>query len=116
MLRPGRFDRLIYVPEPDEESRLQILQIYTEHIPLAKDVDLTFLSRELKGYSGADIQAICNEAAMNTMRRDERVVIPEDFKKAMDKMGPTITPEMEGWYKSVAQQFRKATKPTTNIA
>ena len=116
LLRPGRFDRLIYIPAPDEGSRKQILQIHTKSIPLAPDVDLIFLARATKGYSGADLQALCNEAAMSTVRRNERVVTVEDFKNATERTGPTITPETENWYKSVVQQFKKPIKPATSIA
>ncbi|UCH37528.1 MAG: CDC48 family AAA ATPase [Candidatus Bathyarchaeota archaeon] len=116
VLRPGRFDRLIYVPAPDEASRQQIFKIHTKNIPLADDVDLTFLSRETKGYSGADIQALCTEAAMNTVRRSDSTVTLNDFKKAMKTVGPTIKPEVESWYKNVAQQFKKPVKPATPIA
>ena len=54
VLRPGRFDRLIYVPEPDEKSRLQILKIYTKGMPISKDVDLNQITIATKYYSGAD--------------------------------------------------------------
>jgi len=59
LLRPGRFDRLIYVPAPDDDSRLQALKIHTKSVPLAKDVDVTSFAKILKGYSGADVQAMC---------------------------------------------------------
>ncbi len=72
LLRPGRFDRLIYVPAPDDGSRTQILQIHTKIMPLASDIDLAFLTKATKGYSGADIQAMCNEAAMNAVRRGDK--------------------------------------------
>lgn len=109
VLRPGRFDRLIYVPAPDEKARLQIFKLYTKDMPLAKDVDLQNLARVTKGYSGADIEALCREAAMNALRKNIEIkeVTPEDFKKVMEKTGPTITPEMESWYQNLAQQFRK---------
>ncbi|RLI36781.1 AAA family ATPase [Candidatus Bathyarchaeota archaeon] len=109
VLRPGRFDRLIYVPEPDEEARLEIFKIHTKNMPLAEDVDLKELARMTKGYSGADISALCREAAMNALRRDINAskVTLEDFKKAMAKIGPSITPDMEKWYKSFMKQIRK---------
>jgi transitional endoplasmic reticulum ATPase len=70
VLRPGRFDRLIYVPEPDEKSRLQILQLYTASMPLAKDVNLEQIALSTKYYSGADLENICREAAIHALRRD----------------------------------------------
>jgi transitional endoplasmic reticulum ATPase len=117
MLRPGRFDRLIYVPPPDEESRLEIFKIYTAEMPLADDVDVQGLARETKGYSGADIVALCREAGMQVLRSsDSTHVSMADFKRAMDVIGPTITSEMEKWYRSVSKQFRKPVPATTPVA
>lgn len=118
VLRPGRFDRLIYVPEPDEKSRLQILKIYTKSMPLAKDVELNALVPVLKDHSGADIEALCREAGMNALRRDEnsKEVTMSDFQAAMKRVGPSITPDMEKWYKSFMQQVRTAQKPGTPVS
>ena len=116
LLRPGRFDKLIYIPAPDEASRVQILRIHTQGMPLASDVDLESLGKGTKGYSGADIQALCSEAAMSAVRRGDKNVYLDDFRKTMDKMGPSVTPDVETWYKGVAQQFRKPVKPATPIS
>ena len=118
VLRPGRFDRLIYVPEPDEKARLEIFQIYTKNMPLAKDVDLKHLAETTNGYSGADIEALCREAALNALRRNPNAkqVTKEDFQKAMEKIGPSISRDMEEWYKSFAKQIRRIKKPATPIA
>jgi transitional endoplasmic reticulum ATPase len=116
LLRPGRFDRLIYVPAPDDDSRLEILKIHVKGIPLSDDVNLEGLVKSTKGYSGADIKALCGEAALTAVRRKKKTVTLNDFKKAVEKMGPSITPDMENWYRSVATQFRKPVKPATPIA
>jgi transitional endoplasmic reticulum ATPase len=118
LLRPGRFDRLIYVPEPDEKARLEIFKLYTKGMPLAKDVDLVESAAKSKGYSGADIDGLCREAAMNALRRDAKssVVTLADFQKAIDKIGPSILPDMEAWYKGFMKQVRKVQKPTTPVA
>jgi transitional endoplasmic reticulum ATPase len=118
VLRPGRFDRLIYVPEPDEKSRLQILKIYTRSMPLARDVDLNVLVPSLKDHSGADIEALCREAGMNALRRDanSKEVAMSDFQSAMKRIGPSITPDMEKWYKSFIQQVRTVQKPGTPVS
>ncbi len=118
VLRPGRFDRLIYVPEPDEKSRLEIFKIYTKDMPLTKDVNLTDLANISKGYSGADIQALCREAALNALRRDinAKEVSSNDFQKAMERIGPSIRPDMEAWYKSFMRQVRLMKKPATPVA
>src|SRR5512136_589552 len=118
VIRPGRFDRLIYVPEPDEKSRLQILKIYTKGMPIASDVDLNPLTIATKYYSGADIESLCREAAMHALRRDvnSREVSMKDFLDAQKEMGPSITPDMEKWYKSFMQQIRQVQKPATPVA
>jgi transitional endoplasmic reticulum ATPase len=118
VLRPGRFDRLIYVPEPDEKSRLQIFKIHTKNMPLAKDVSLETLAAMTKHYSGADIEAVCREAAMQALRRDlnAKEVTMMDFEEALKRIGPSITPDMEKWYKSFMQQVRQAQRPATPVA
>jgi transitional endoplasmic reticulum ATPase len=118
VLRPGRFDRLIYVPEPDEKSRLQILKIYTKGMPICKDVDLTQLTTATKYYSGADIESLCREAAMHALRKNvnSTEVTMKDFQDALKEMGPSISPDMEKWYKSFMQQIRQVQKPQTPVA
>jgi transitional endoplasmic reticulum ATPase len=118
VLRPGRFDRLIYVPEPDEKSRLQIFKIYTKNMPLAKDVNISELVTMTKNYSGADIDALCRESAMHALRRDvnAKEVEMTDFQDTLKKSGPSITPDMEKWYKSFMQQARQVQRPATPVA
>jgi len=118
VLRPGRFDRLIYVPEPDQKARLEIFKIYTKDMPLSKDVDVHHLADVTKNYSGADIEALCREAALSALRKDigSKEVTLTDFQKAMETIGPTMTPEMETWYKSFLKQVRQLRKPTTPVA
>ena len=111
-LRPGRFDRLIYVPEPDEAARLEIFKIHTKNMPLSNDVDIKE-HRMTKGYSGADISSVCREAAMNALRRDinAKEVTFSDFEKAMEEVPPSISPEIENWYRSFMNQVRRLQKP-----
>ena len=118
VLRPGRFDRLIYVPEPGEKARVEIFKLYTKEMPLTEDVSAEQLAKTLKGYSGADIQALCREAALNALRRDikSNIVDAADFQAAAKKIGPTVTPDMETWYKSFLRQARKFKKPATPVA
>ncbi|MEM3550192.1 MAG: CDC48 family AAA ATPase [Candidatus Bathyarchaeia archaeon] len=118
VLRPGRFDRLIYVPEPDDKGRLQIFKIYTSKMPLAGDVNLEYLNTITRNYSGADIEALCREAAMQALRRDinSKEVSMRDFEEALKRMGPSLTPDMEKWYKSFMQQVRQVQKPATPVA
>ncbi|MDH5459812.1 MAG: CDC48 family AAA ATPase [Candidatus Bathyarchaeota archaeon] len=118
VLRPGRFDRLVYVPEPNEKSRLEIFKIYTKDMPLTKDVNIEHLATITKNYSGADIDALCREAAMHALRRDvnAKEVTMKDFQEAMKRIGPSISPDMEKWYKSFIQQIRQVQKPATPVA
>ncbi len=118
VLRPGRFDRLIYVPEPDTEARVEIFRIYTGNMPLTQDVDILSLAQEAKGYSGADIQAFCREAALNALRKNigSKQVSLSDFLEAKKKIGPTISPDMEKWYKAFTKQARQVQKPATPVA
>ncbi|HIE19353.1 TPA: AAA family ATPase [Candidatus Bathyarchaeota archaeon] len=118
IMRPGRLDRMIYVPEPNEKGRLQIFKIHTKDMPLAKDVDLPKLAHLTKGYSGADIESICREAAIIALRRDinSKEVTFSDFEKALKRIGPSITPDMDNWYRNFMKQARKAQKPAPLVA
>ena len=90
LMRPGRFDRHIQVKEPDEEARLAIFKVHTKNMPLSKDVDLKKLAKQTDGYVGADIESVCREAAMLTLRNDlEAKEIPNKyFKEAIEKVKP----------------------------
>lgn len=110
--RPGRFDREIEIRIPDEQGRLEILQIHTRGMPLADDVDLSKLASITHGYTGADIEALCKEAAMKALRRylpliedkgdtipkellDKMVVCMDDFMEAYKEIVPTAMREVE---------------------
>lgn len=86
MLRPGRFDRLIDIPLPDEKGRLDILKIHTRNMNLGTDVSLESLGAGIEGSSGADIKAICTEAGMFAIRDDRDEVLQMDFEKAISKV------------------------------
>ncbi len=90
LMRPGRFDRHIQVKEPDEEARIAIFEVHTKDMPLASDVDIKKLAKSTDGYVGADIEAVCREAAMLTLRNNlEASEIPNKyFKEAIDKVKP----------------------------
>jgi transitional endoplasmic reticulum ATPase len=116
VLRPGRFDRLIYVPSPDFDSLKEIFKIHTHSMPLSRDVDLEELTRKAQGYSGADIEAICREAAIDALREDIEAteVSLRDFNKAMERVGPSITAEDDAWYQKFSKRLRRerAAAPT----
>ncbi|MEM4239053.1 MAG: AAA family ATPase, partial [Nitrososphaerota archaeon] len=112
VLRPGRFDRLIYVPPPDEKGRYEILRIYTRSMPLMADVDLRKLAAMTEGYSGADLESLCREAAMSALRRDREAqyVGWSDFQEALKIVKPSITPPMLKEYEKVSEQLRGSEK------
>jgi hypothetical protein len=125
LLRPGRFDRSIYITPPDEEARLEIFKIHTEGKPLASDVDLEKLAKKTQDYTGADIAAICNEAVMLAIReyissggkmdKEELAksqVRMKHFKKSMSKIEPIPASELQGFAK-VSKRFRKSDNDDT---
>ncbi|WP_178918080.1 proteasome-activating nucleotidase [Natronomonas gomsonensis] len=86
ILRPGRFDRLIEVPEPDVEGRTQILRIHTQRMNLADSVDLAELAEETEGLSGAELESLATEAGMFAIRDNRTEVAEADFLEALDKV------------------------------
>ncbi len=90
LLRPGRFDRQVYVTLPDIRGREQILNVHMRKVPLSQDVNAAVIARGTPGMSGADLANLCNEAALMAARRNARTVEMQDFEKAKDKilMGP----------------------------
>ncbi|WP_313693856.1 proteasome-activating nucleotidase Pan2 [Halorarum halobium] len=86
ILRPGRFDRLIEVPKPEIEGRERVLDIHTDDMSVAADVDFHGLAGDLEGYSGADIAALCTEAGMFAIRDDRTTVTHGDFESAREKV------------------------------
>ena len=86
LLRPGRFDRTIDVPNPVKESRAKILQIHTSRMNLAENIDFDEISEITEGLSGADLKAVCTEAGMFAIRSDRKEVISKDFLDAIDKI------------------------------
>ena len=91
LLRPGRFDRLIEVPKPNAEGRERILDIHSEEINVASDVDFADLAAELDGYSGADIESLVTEAGMFAIRDDRTTVTREDIDDAHEKLDSNET-------------------------
>ena len=122
LLRPGRLDRHVHVPVPDEEARRKILEVHTRNKPLADDVDLDAIARKTEGYVGADIEAVTREASMNASReligsvsREEvgesvgnvRVTM-QHFEDALDEVNPSVTPETRERYEEIEKQFRRS--------
>lgn len=86
LVRPGRFDRIIEVPVPDEEGKLEILKIHTKNMSLDSDVDLNKIATEAKTASGADLKSICTEAGMFAIRENHHSVSSKNFEDALDKV------------------------------
>jgi cell division protease FtsH len=86
LLRPGRFDRQIVVPNPDVLGREKILKVHVRKVPLAPDVDLKIIARGTPGFSGADLMNLVNEAALLAARRGRRLVTMQEFEDAKDKV------------------------------
>ncbi len=100
LIRPGRIDRILLVPQPDEKGRLEILKIFTKEMPLASNIELESLNNMIEGFSGADIETWCREAAMIALRENIRArkVSLEHFKEARKIVNPTLTTEILEWY------------------
>ena len=94
LLRPGRLERLVFVPPPDADARAAILRTSSKSVPLAEDIDLDQLAASLDGYSAADCAALLREAALAAMRRniDAAIVTAEDVGVAQDKVRPSLDP------------------------
>ncbi|MBL8584219.1 MAG: ATP-dependent zinc metalloprotease FtsH, partial [Rhizobiaceae bacterium] len=86
LLRPGRFDRQVVVPNPDINGREKILKVHVRNVPLAPNVDLKVLARGTPGFSGADLMNLVNEAALMAARRNKRLVTMQEFEDAKDKI------------------------------
>jgi len=109
LLRPGRFDRVIYVPPPDKKARLEIFKVHTRKTPLAPDVDLEKLAELTEGYTGADIEAVVREAVMIALREElkARPITMKHFLQALKVVPPSLTPEDIRRYEELAKTFKR---------
>jgi len=112
LMRPGRFDRIIYTPVPDKKSRLEIFKIHTKGMPLAKDVSIEFFAEKTEGFVGADIEALCREAAMLALRDNMGVkeVRKKYFEEAMKKVSPSVTENDSKKYKEIETNYLRSAK------
>ena len=118
IMRPGRFDRLVYMGSPDRKGRLRIFKIHTKNTPLAGDVDLETLADTTEGYVGADIESVCREAVMLALRENfdiERIEM-RHFREALKKVKPTITENIAQFYEKIEAQFKGGQKITESGA
>ena len=100
LLRSGRFERVLHVPPPDAPAREAIFQIHTEGMPLSKFSFKDILS-SMEGFTGADIEAVCREAALIAMRAGKKKVSKKHFDDAVTRVRPTVTPEMLEYYQKM---------------
>ena len=105
LLRPGRIDRFVYVSAPDADSRLKVLKIHTKAMPL-KGVDLREVARKTESFSGADLEAVCREAAMFAIREKRKEVTSKDFGDAVLKVGPSLNEKILERYENLKRSFR----------
>ena len=118
LLRPGRFDELVYVGTPDKKGREQILGIHTSEMPLAKDVDLADIAGKTDRFTGADLEDVVRRAGLNALRRagsDVKEVKAADFAEALEDSRATVTSKMEEEYKKMRGELKKRAaevKPT----
>ena len=130
LLRPGRFDRLLFVPPPDLEARKQIFKIHTRKMPVTDDVNTDDLARRTNGYTGADIASVANTAVMLALREHiSKAKDPEDAKKkakglkvakrhfdeALQKIKPMSSEELK-MYERFSQQFSEAARPKLQLS
>ncbi|MFX1304757.1 MAG: CDC48 family AAA ATPase [Promethearchaeota archaeon] len=108
LIRPGRIDRILLVPAPEEKGRLEILKIFTKDMPLTNNIKLEDLNDMIEGFSGADIETWCREAAMIALRENIRArkVSIEHFREARKLVNPTLTNEVISWYEKFGEKLK----------
>jgi transitional endoplasmic reticulum ATPase len=125
LLRPGRLDRHVHVPVPDEDARRAIFAVHSGGKPLADGVDLDELARRTDGYVGADIEAVCREASMAATREFINSVSPEEadtsvgnvrvtmdhFEQALEEVGPSVDEETRDSYEQIEERFSRGQEP-----
>jgi transitional endoplasmic reticulum ATPase len=94
LMRPGRFDRIIEIPIPNEDTRLSILKVHTRKMPLGKDIRIDELAKLTENYTGAEIENVVREAGMNAIRAKKEIVNMGDFRKALEEIRPAIPKEL----------------------
>ena len=105
LLRPGRFDRLVLIRSPDKPARKEIFRIHTKNMPIDKDVNLDDLVEVTENYSGADIEALCREAAMLAIRENDKAkkVKNKHFELARNYVRASVTPNVDKFYDKISE-------------
>ena len=109
LLRPGRFDDLIYVPVPERDGRLHILKIHTRNMPLGDDVDLEAVATRTEGYTGADLEDVVRRAGLQALRDnlDVEQVTMNYFEDALKETRASVTPEMDREYRDLIRTLKQ---------
>ncbi|EQD39366.1 AAA family ATPase, subfamily protein [mine drainage metagenome] len=109
LVRSGRFDKMIYIPSPDKESRIKILEVHTKNMPLSRDVSLEEIGDKTDGYVGSDLENLCREAGMMAYRENPEAseVSQKNFLDAMRTIRPSVDENVLKFYKSIAQEMGK---------
>ena len=115
LMRPGRFDKVIYVPPPNLKERMEIISIHLRGKPAAKNIDLRSVARHTDGYSGADLANLCRECATNTMRRaietrKASTITMRDFRDMIGILKPSLTKDMQEEYQQLQQHYERKLK------
>lgn len=112
LIRAGRFDKMIYIPPPDRDARLLILDVHTRNMPLSKDIDLKNIAALTDGYVGADIENLCREAGMMAYRQDgdAAIVDNEAFSRAMKVIKPSVDAEVVNFYDNIGKNMGKTVR------
>ena len=103
LLRPGRLEPVLYVQQPDEKGRLEIIKILTSKMPLSESVNLEEISVSTQNYTGADLSALCRESGVQAMQRSAPKIDSTDFAAALKKIRPSITKEVDQWYSTIRE-------------
>ena len=105
LLRAGRLDLVLYVSPPDEKGRLEIIKILTKKMPLSNDVKLQEIAVATQNYTGADLTALCREAAVHAMRNQSSKISSNDFATSLKQVKPSITKEVDQWYNTIRESI-----------
>ena len=116
LLRTGRLDLVLYVSPPDEKGRLEIIKILTKKMPLSNDVKLQEIAIATQSYTGADLAALCREAAVHAMRNNSSKISSHDFATSLKQVKPSISKEIDQWYNTIRESISNVVPKTGDKA
>ena len=116
LLRTGRLDLVLYVSPPDEKGRLEIIKILTKKMPLSNDVKLQEIAIATQSYTGADLAALCREAAVHAMRNNSSKISSQDFATSLKQVKPSISKEIDQWYNTIRESISNVVPKTEDKA